>query len=119
MSIEETTVSAAKAADAVQLAGLINSAYRPQENLAGWTDEVGLLAGTRTNADSLTTLLVEESLRDEAKATILLLRPKADARLFGCIALEPRGDAFWYFSLLVMVAVFCKRRKASRMRVAD
>ncbi len=83
-------------ADGGELAVLINSAYRGQLGIAGWTNEVGLLAGGRTDAASLDALLAEE------QATILLLRREADARLLGCVSVEPVEDELWHISLLAI-----------------
>jgi ribosomal protein S18 acetylase RimI-like enzyme len=93
---DETTVAPATRADATELADLINSAYRGQMNIAGWTNEQGLLAGARADAASLSALLLKP------KATILVLRHEAKGRLLGCIAVEPMGDALWYISLLAI-----------------
>ena len=62
----------------------------------GWTNEVGLLAGTRADAASLNAVLAE------TKATILAMRREADAKLLGCISVEPLGGAHWYISLLAI-----------------
>ena len=93
---DETIIAPATKADAAELAGLINAAYRGQMNIAGWTNEVGLLAGTRADAASLSALLAQ------AKATILLMRRRADARVLGSISVEPMGEALWYISLLAI-----------------
>jgi ribosomal protein S18 acetylase RimI-like enzyme len=95
-------VGAATAADASELARLINAAYRAGGSAAGWTNENDLLAGTRTDAAALASLLTEQAQQDPPAATILLLRRKMDATLIGCICLEPQHDSSWYFSLLAV-----------------
>jgi ribosomal protein S18 acetylase RimI-like enzyme len=92
----ETIVAPGTPADAVALAGLINSSYRAQGKAAGWTHEAGLLAGARVGADALTKVLAT------GEATILLLRRKMDAKLVGCISVEPETDSRCYISLLAI-----------------
>jgi ribosomal protein S18 acetylase RimI-like enzyme len=50
----------------------------------------------------LKTLLAEKTAQEQAKSTILLVRRKQDAKLVGCIALEPLGGTSWYLSLLAV-----------------
>jgi ribosomal protein S18 acetylase RimI-like enzyme len=92
----EAIVAPATPADATALAGLINTSYRAQGKAAGWTHEAGLLAGARTSADGLTRVLAT------GEATILLMRRKMDAKLVGCISVEPMADARCYLSLLAI-----------------
>jgi ribosomal protein S18 acetylase RimI-like enzyme len=92
----ETFVARGRPTDAVALVGLINSSYRAQGKAAGWTHEAGLLAGARVGADALTKVLAT------GEATILLLLRKIDAKLVGCISVEPMADALCYLSLLAI-----------------
>lgn len=87
-------VTAAKAADAAELAFLINSAYRAQSGASGWTNEAGMLAGPRADEALLRTLVTE------SEATILCLRRRADPRLLGCVSVQPGRGASWHLSLL-------------------
>jgi ribosomal protein S18 acetylase RimI-like enzyme len=53
-------------ADAQEIATLVNRAYRPSPQEAGWTHEANLIAGDRTTAEQVLALFHEQS-------TILLL----------------------------------------------
>ncbi len=44
-------------ADAVAIAQLVNSAYRPRAGACGWTHEAGLIEGDRTGPEQVTTLI--------------------------------------------------------------
>jgi ribosomal protein S18 acetylase RimI-like enzyme len=98
----ETTLGTAENTNAHELARLINSAYRAHDELAGWTNESDLLAGTRTDTASLQHVLPGATSPDPAQGAILLLRRKADAALIGCISLEPYDEACCYLSLLAV-----------------
>ena len=54
-------------ADAKEIATLVNRAYRPSPQNAGWTHEANLIAGERTSTEQVLSLFHEQS-------TILLLR---------------------------------------------
>jgi ribosomal protein S18 acetylase RimI-like enzyme len=94
--MHETIVAPATPADAATLAGLINASYRAQEKAAGWTHEADLLAGPRVSPDTLRGALAT------GHATILLMRRQTDAKLVGCISVEPMADAGCYLSLLAV-----------------
>jgi len=54
-------------ADAKEIAALVNKAYRPTSQYAGWTHEANLIAGERTSTEQVRSLL-------HLQSTILLLR---------------------------------------------
>lgn len=56
----------AREADAKEIAALVNRAYRPSPQDAGWTHEANLVAGERTTTEQVLSLFHEQS-------TILLL----------------------------------------------
>jgi len=86
---------AATDADVGDVVALVNSAYRGEG--AGWTNEVGLLAGPRTDAATLAEAVAAEN------STLLLMRDPEGARLAGCVLLEPAGDtATWYLGMLTV-----------------
>jgi len=70
-------------ADIGEVVLLVNSAYRGEG--AGWTNEVGMLAGPRTDPATLAEALA-------AGNTLLLMRDHEGAQLAGCVLLEPAGD---------------------------
>ena len=94
--MDDVRVTPATTADAAALANLVNSAYRAQGQSAGWTHEVGLLAGARTDTASVSAMLAK------GEATILLLSRATDANLLGCISVEPIDVARWYISMLAI-----------------
>ena len=80
MSTEMIVVPASHA-DVGDIVSLVNSAYRGEG--AGWTNEIGLLAGPRTDPATLAAALAA------GKGTMLLLRAPDGAQLAGCVSLEP------------------------------
>ncbi len=56
MNMKSVVTAAAMPVDAVALADLINSSYRAQGKDAGWTHEVSLLGGARTDTTALLSL---------------------------------------------------------------
>jgi ribosomal protein S18 acetylase RimI-like enzyme len=94
--MDDVRVSSATTTDAVALADLINSAYRAQGQAAGWTHEVGLLAGSRTDTASISAVIAK------GEATVLLLRRGTDAKLLGCISVEPMDATRGYISMLAI-----------------
>jgi ribosomal protein S18 acetylase RimI-like enzyme len=58
MSLE---LRVARAADAKEIATLVNKAYRPSPQGAGWTHEANLVAGERTTTEQVLSLFHEQS----------------------------------------------------------
>jgi GNAT superfamily N-acetyltransferase len=86
----------ASQADIGDIVPLVNAAYRADGVQAGWTNEVGLLAGPRTDP-----AMVAEALATR-KGTILLMRDQ-EGVLVGCVSLEPAADeTTWYLSMLTI-----------------
>ena len=82
-------------ADIGDIVALVNSAYRGEG--AGWTNEVGLLAGPRTDPATLAVGL------GAGNSTLLLMRDHEGAQLAGCVLLEPAGDtATWHLGMLTV-----------------
>jgi ribosomal protein S18 acetylase RimI-like enzyme len=91
------TFQPASAADIADIVALMNAAYRGIGGAAGWTHEIGVVAGTRADASGIATLLASPT------GTILLMRDAADHALLGCVALEPTADAtIWYLAMLTV-----------------
>jgi ribosomal protein S18 acetylase RimI-like enzyme len=81
--------------DVGEIVALVNSAYRG--NGTGWTNEVGLLAGPRTDPAMLAEALAAGS------GTMLLLRDQDGAQLAGCVLVEPTGEAAtWHLAMLTV-----------------
>lgn len=91
----EIIVVPASHADVGDIAALVNSAYRGEG--AGWTNEIGLLAGPRTDPATLAAALAA------GKGTMLLLRAPDGAQLAGCVSLEPTKEAAtWHLAMLTV-----------------
>ncbi len=83
----------ATAADIPALHALIESAFRGEPSLGGWTSEAHLLDGQRTD-----TALLAEMIADPAQT--ILLAEETDA-LPGCVLVVDRGaDAAAYLGML-------------------
>jgi ribosomal protein S18 acetylase RimI-like enzyme len=93
-------VRTATAADAVELAALVNSAYRGDSSKAGWTTEADLLGGQRIDADGIvetianpdSVILVHEQ-EHRVAACVLLTRTGDDCYL-GMLTVRPTIQAF-------------------------
>jgi len=79
----------ADADDVPAIVGLVESAYRGEASLAGWTSEAHLLDGQRTDAEAVTAVL-------GTPGSVLLLA-EAGGQLMGCCQLErrPQGEAYF------------------------
>ncbi len=72
-------------ADVAHIVALVNSAYRGESSRAGWTTEADLLAGQRTDADEIRTLI-------NAVDSIILLALQA-GEIIGTVHLQSDADA--------------------------
>jgi ribosomal protein S18 acetylase RimI-like enzyme len=93
------TITICDSADLAEVADLVNAAYRGEGGQAGWTSEVGMVAGQRT-----TTAALKEGLATSDAASILVLR---DAKkLLACVRLERTtgilGQPICYISMLAV-----------------
>lgn len=80
----ELVFARAESVDAVELAELINSAYRGESSRQGWTTEADLLDGRRTDISDIRRLIAT------ADSVILLCRDQAD--LLGSVHLQKTGQ---------------------------
>ncbi len=84
-------------ADIGDIVSLVNSAYRGEGVQAGWTNEIGLLAGHRTDPAMVAEVLATGT------GTILLMRDQDGAQLAGCVLLEPCDEAAtWHLAMLTV-----------------
>jgi ribosomal protein S18 acetylase RimI-like enzyme len=81
----------AEVGDVPAVVALVESAYRGEASLAGWTSEAHLLGGQRTDAEAVLAVL-------GAHGSVMLLA-EADGSLAGCCQLERRPDATVYFGM--------------------
>ncbi|QKT04492.1 GNAT family N-acetyltransferase [Ectothiorhodospiraceae bacterium 2226] len=91
------TYRKATAADAAEIARLVNAAYRPQAGAEGWTHESRIVSGDRTSSRQVEKLLgssvVLVGLRDDRLvACVQIDRTGADATI-GMLAIEPSIQA--------------------------
>ncbi len=77
--------------DVPAIVGLVESAYRGEASLAGWTSEAHLLDGQRTDAEAISAVL-------GAPGSVLLLA-EAGGELVGCCQLERRQGGEAYFGM--------------------
>lgn len=91
------TFQPATAADADDIVALVNAAYRGIGGDAGWTHEIGVVDGTRTDSAAIATLLAIPT------GTVLLMRDTDRLALLGCVSLEPTSDrTTWYLAMLTI-----------------
>lgn len=93
--MSEILIRDATTADIPGLHRLIESAYRGEASRAGWTTEADLLAGQRTDADDLASILA-----DPAQAMLTVWRGD---ELLGCVLIADRGGGTGYFGMLSVV----------------
>ncbi len=88
----EITIRNATPADIPALHALIESAYRGEASRAGWTTEVDLLDGQRTDPEELADILADPK-------QALLIASRGDERV-GCVLISDRGEGTGYFGML-------------------
>jgi ribosomal protein S18 acetylase RimI-like enzyme len=87
-------IEIATEADFEAVVRLVNDAYRGSSKAPGWTNEATLLAGQRTDAQSLKAMVENDG------ATILVATD--ESRIVGCVALSPLNGGAWYLSMLAV-----------------
>jgi ribosomal protein S18 acetylase RimI-like enzyme len=80
-SFQDCKVSECEPTDLVEVARLVNAAYRGEGGKAGWTSEAELIGGQRTSAEAL-----REELAGSSDVSISLLRDANE--LLACVRLE-------------------------------
>ena len=78
------SVRTAVPSDTTEIAALVNKAYRPSKDAAGWTHESALVSGPRTSPAKVAELLVGNS------CVLILCR---DEKIVACVQVELRGSA--------------------------
>ena len=79
-------IAHASEADVPAIADLVNRAYRPTSDDAGWTHEVALVAGPRTSEDQV------QALFQDGSAVLIM---KRDDALIACVHVLNEDDACW------------------------
>ncbi len=80
--------------DVLDLANLINGAYRGEKSRAGWTTEAHLLDGTRTNEAHIKDLI-------NGVESIILKCVDDEGKIIGCVHLEQHGNKLYLGMLTV------------------
>ena len=90
------TLEDAAPADLPAIVALMNRAYRPSANRAGWATEADYIDGDRT-----TLALLSADLAADPRAHLLVARDAASAPN-RCVWLAPQGDDVWYLGSLTI-----------------
>jgi GNAT superfamily N-acetyltransferase len=93
MDLGALQIRPAVLSDLPALVRLVNSAYRGESGLRGWTTETHLLGGQRTDEASL-------RLTFESEGSVILLL-YFEARLIGCVHLQNK-TSFAYLGMLTV-----------------
>ena len=89
-------IATAARADLDDILTLVNAAYRGIGAKAGWTSENGIVSGTRVDAASIESLLIQE------RTVILLMRRETAQRAVGCIVVRLDDDATCELSMFAI-----------------
>jgi len=92
------------------VAALVNASYRGE---GGWTHEMGVVIGERTNAQDL-----RRDLAAQIGAALLVWRDEVGGPILGCVWLEPADADAWYLGLLT-VRPDLQDRKLGRVILAE
>ena len=87
-SLKNLTVRSAQRADIPAVVALVESAYRGESGLRGWTTETGLLDGQRTDASDVGDAI--------ARVCSRLLLAEQDGKLIASCHLEQRGEDAYF-----------------------
>lgn len=113
-------------ADAHALAHLIDSAYRGESGLRGWTTETHLIGGQRTDAQEIGSLLTQDNIQffvlreNHALLACCMLELRKNEAYFGMFAVSPtRQSAGFGGRLLAHAEAYAKQQwKAQKMMMS-
>ncbi len=71
--------------DIEDIVQLVNVAYRPNSNIAGWTHEADLVSGKRINTEKLTDIL--------SKLDVVILVATKNLTIVVCVEVEKQGNS--------------------------
>lgn len=80
--------------DAHEIAKVVNSAYRADSGVEGWTNERGLLEGSRIDEKGVQALI--------DAGHIILMRQSPHDSICGCINIAVDDDGAWHTSMLAV-----------------
>lgn len=95
MSPDSLSFRVATVADVSAIVDLVESAYRGEESLKGWTSEAGFIEGDRTSADEVSSLIRNPLARmllafdDGALVGCALIKCEAGEGYFGMFSVRP------------------------------
>lgn len=110
MSLIALSFRVATTADTSAVVALIESAYRGEESLAGWTSEAGFIEGQRTNANEISSLIGRQDARfvlafDEGKLVgCALVKNDQGEGYFGMFSVRPARQGAGLGKLLLAEA---------------
>jgi ribosomal protein S18 acetylase RimI-like enzyme len=85
-AMTELTISICSTEDLVEVAALVNAAYRGEGGQAGWTSEIGMVHGQRITCKAL-----KQDLASSADVSILTMRDAKE--LLACVRVELSNGA--------------------------
>lgn len=89
------TITIATLADAPKITNLVNTAYRGERSLKGWTTEAPLIDGLRIDIETVTDYLADSNVK-------LLKYTDDNDDIVGCVYLENRSPKLYLGMLSVM-----------------
>lgn len=90
----DLTISPATASDLPAIHAIVEAAYRGDSARAGWTHEADLLAGQRTDIESLADILADPDQR--------LLVARSSGAIVGSVVIERKDEATAYLGMLAV-----------------
>ncbi|MGL4313558.1 MAG: GNAT family N-acetyltransferase [Sphingomonas sp.] len=93
--MSDLSITAATAADLAAIHSIVESAYRGDSARAGWTHEADLLAGQRTDAETLAAIFADRDQR-------LLVARDATGDVIGSVVIERKNGATAYLGMLAV-----------------
>lgn len=89
------TLKAAKSKDSIEIATLVNSAYRGESSKAGWTTEADFLGGQRSDQTSIKELILR-------KDSTILIKTNTQKEIIACVHIEKKNTHMAYLGMLTV-----------------
>jgi GNAT superfamily N-acetyltransferase len=104
----------AESKDAEQISALVNSAYRGETGLRGWTSESRIIGGHRVTAAQ-----VREMVAAPDNFILLAYVPSEPDQLLGCVHVEKKGSEGYFGMLAVNVDLQARGVGAFLLKAAE
>lgn len=95
-AMRKVLLEAATLQDAGEISLIVNYAYRGQGAAPGWTSEIDILSGPRSDTAAI------EQLIAAGTARVLVARDDGTRSVVGCICVEALDPTTWYFSMIAV-----------------